>query len=188
MEQPATSILPFGALSSAIFHVRGQKVALMVIRGPQDLPGDAEASASQAQLQPEQLLEQLVAAIVELNRLLGDTKDQGSNGSGSPEQPSPATKKVVDLPRPPTSGFTLKAVSRRTGIPAGTLRTWERRYGFLRPERSQAGYRIYGEDEIARIEQIKYLLGQGFRIGTAMEAVTGAGGGGGASEYGARSG
>jgi MerR HTH family regulatory protein len=54
------------------------------------------------------------------------------------------------LPRIP-AGLTLKAVSRRTGIPAATLRTSERRYGFARPMRSANGYRLYGEEEIARV-------------------------------------
>jgi MerR family transcriptional regulator, light-induced transcriptional regulator len=67
--------------------------------------------------------------------------------------------------------LTLKAVSKRTGIPAATLRTWEHRYRFLRPRRSAAGYRLYGEEEITRIEQVKYLVGQGVRIGAAMKAV-----------------
>jgi DNA-binding transcriptional MerR regulator len=62
-------------------------------------------------------------------------------------------------------------VSRRTGIPAATLRTWEHRYRFMRPRRSSTGYRLYGEDEIARIEQVKYLVSQGVRVGAAMKAV-----------------
>jgi DNA-binding transcriptional MerR regulator len=41
----------------------------------------------------------------------------------------------------------------------------------MRPLRSPSGYRLYGEEEIARIEQVKYLVGQGIRIGVAMEAV-----------------
>jgi PAS domain S-box-containing protein len=76
------------------------------------------------------------------------------------------------LPRIPT-GLTLKAVSRRTGIPAATLRTWERRYGFVRPVRSASGYRLYGEEEIARVLQVKYLMEQGVRIGEAMAMVRG---------------
>jgi DNA-binding transcriptional MerR regulator len=67
--------------------------------------------------------------------------------------------------------LTLKAVSLRTGIPAATLRTWEHRYRFMRPQRSSTGYRLYGEDEIARIEQVKYLVSQGVRVGAAMKAV-----------------
>ena len=62
-------------------------------------------------------------------------------------------------------------MSLRTGIPAATLRTWEHRYRFMRPRRSSTGYRLYGEDEIARIEQVKYLVSQGVRVGAAMKAV-----------------
>jgi hypothetical protein len=75
------------------------------------------------------------------------------------------------------TGLTLKAVSRRTGIPAATLRTWERRYGFVRPARSASGYRRYGEVEILRILRVKHLREQGVRIGEAMAAVTGTGDG-----------
>lgn len=32
------------------------------------------------------------------------------------------------------AGLTLKAVSERTGIPAATVRTWERRYHFIHPQ------------------------------------------------------
>jgi len=74
-------------------------------------------------------------------------------------------------PSPIPTGLTLKAVSRRTGIPAATLRTWERRYQFLRPERSSSGYRLYGEQEVARILKVKQLLHQGVRIGEAMATV-----------------
>jgi MerR family transcriptional regulator, light-induced transcriptional regulator len=75
------------------------------------------------------------------------------------------------------TGLTLKAVSKRTGIPAATLRTWERRHGFLRLVRSasgyrlSSGYRLYGEPEIAQILQVKYLLGEGVRIGEAIATV-----------------
>lgn len=72
-----------------------------------------------------------------------------------------------------TAGLTLKAVSERTGIPAATVRTWERRYRFLHPSRSSSGYRIYGEEDIARILEVKRLLDQGVRISEAMAAVRG---------------
>jgi DNA-binding transcriptional MerR regulator len=101
---------------------------------------------------PAALLDELTAGMGKLNRLL-ENAVQGRAGGPLP------------------TGLTLKAVSRRTGIPAATLRTWEHRYGFLRPRRSASGYRLYGEEEIARIEQVKYLMGQGVRIGAAMKAV-----------------
>ena len=62
-------------------------------------------------------------------------------------------------------------MSRRTGIPVATLRTWERRYQLLRPERATNGYRRYGKEEIDRILQVKQLLHQGVRIGEAMATV-----------------
>jgi MerR HTH family regulatory protein len=94
-----------------------------------------------------------------LNRILEDVVEPGP-------APAPAGEGF------PT-GLTLKAVSRRTGIPAATLRTWERRYGFIHPARSASGYRRYGEVEILRILRVKHLREQGVRIGEAMAAVTG---------------
>jgi len=108
---------------------------------------------------PPTLLQEVADGVGKLNRLLEDVVAPGS--APAPAQGFPA-------------GLTLKAVSRRTGIPAATLRTWERRYGFMRPARSASGYRLYGEDEILRILQVKYLREQGVRVGEAMAAVTGA--------------
>jgi hypothetical protein len=108
---------------------------------------------------PPPLVREVANGVGRLNRLLEDVVEPG---------PAPA-RAGEGFPR----GLTLKAVSRRTGIPAATLRTWERRYGFIRPARSASGYRCYGEDEILRILRVKYLREQGVRIGEAMAAVTG---------------
>ena len=54
---------------------------------------------------------------------------------------------------------------------AATVRTWERRYQFLQPARSSSGYRIYGEEDLAKILEVKRLLEQGVRISEAMAAV-----------------
>jgi PAS domain S-box-containing protein len=43
------------------------------------------------------------------------------------------------------TGLTLKAVSRRTGIPAATPRTWNAAMGSSAPVRSANGYRLHGE-------------------------------------------
>jgi len=115
---------------------------------------------------------ELAAGIGELNRLLEGASDSKADDLPRREQPRAPASEPADLPRRLPAGLTLKAVSQRTGIPAATLRTWERRYGFIRPLRSAGGYRLYGEEEIARIQQVKYLLDQGVRIRAAMEAVT----------------
>jgi hypothetical protein len=122
-----------------------------------------------------------------LGAVLADAPPRPERGSGAPQDLERAVAAGAGLgqldrvlegpaapPRPAVpSGLTLKAVSRRTGVPAATLRTWERRYHFLRPERATNGYRRYGEEEIARILQVKYLVEQGVRIGQAMETVEG---------------
>jgi PAS domain S-box-containing protein len=124
-----------------------------------------------ADVQPPALLGELTARIGRLNRLLENTV-QGSTDRPSDLEPSvPSVEATVPPPAALPTGLTLKAVSQRTGIPAATLRTWEHRYGFMHPRRSPSGYRLYGEEEIARIEQVKSLVGQGVRIGAAMKAV-----------------
>ena len=111
--------------------------------------------------QAADLAGELVTEVGKLNRILDDAAIPGG------DRPSHAES---ELP----TGLTLKAVSQRTGIPAATLRTWERRYRFMRPIRSASGYRLYSERDIARILHVKYLLQQGVRIGAAMAAVTNA--------------
>ena len=45
-------------------------------------------------------------------------------------------------------------LSRRTGVRADTLRAWERRYGLLRPERTEGGFRLYGSADEARVREM----------------------------------
>jgi hypothetical protein len=110
---------------------------------------------------PPPLVREVANGVDRLHRLLEDAVD-------------PASAAAPTAGRVP-AGLTLQAVSRRTGIPAATLRTWERRYGFIRPARSASGYRLYGEEEVLRILRVKRLRAQGVRIGEAMTAVAGTG-------------
>lgn len=69
--------------------------------------------------------------------------------------------------------FTMQAVSRETGVPADTLRSWERRYGFPEPSRTDANYRLYSRCDIEAVAWLRdqTALGQGIReaIGTLRE-------------------
>lgn len=47
--------------------------------------------------------------------------------------------------------YNVKAMVQRTGIPADTVRAWERRYGVPRPHRTPGGQRAYSERDIATI-------------------------------------
>jgi DNA-binding transcriptional MerR regulator len=62
------------------------------------------------------------------------------------------------------STFSISDISRETGVNAVTLRAWERRYGLLRPGRSERGYRQYSHDDLVRIQRIRHWLDQGVAI------------------------
>jgi methanogenic corrinoid protein MtbC1 len=61
----------------------------------------------------------------------------------------------------------IAALTRRTGVPADTIRKWEQRYGVLRPGRTPGGQRRYTESDVARVEWLKARLSEGYRIGEA---------------------
>jgi DICT domain-containing protein len=52
------------------------------------------------------------------------------------------------------SQLTIREVARETGVPEGTLRMWETRYGFPDPERLPSGHRRYSDDDIVRVRQV----------------------------------
>ena len=62
----------------------------------------------------------------------------------------------------------IAAVERETGLGKDTLRVWERRYGFPRPERDQHGERAYPFDQVEKLRLIKRLMGQGWRPGRLL--------------------
>ncbi len=61
--------------------------------------------------------------------------------------------------------YPIRDVSRLTGINPVTLRAWQRRYGLLKPARTEKGHRLYSDDDIALIRQILHWLDQGVSIG-----------------------
>lgn len=65
-----------------------------------------------------------------------------------PMNPHPARLRIGEL-------------SRRTGVRTDTLRAWERRYGLLRPERSDGAFRLYGPEDEQRVIRMKTLIDSG---------------------------
>lgn len=65
--------------------------------------------------------------------------------------------------------FTVNEVEDRTGVPAATLRQWERRYGYPCPERSGSGYRLYSEDDLRGIAVMKDHIDDGVPASRAAE-------------------
>lgn len=58
----------------------------------------------------------------------------------------------------------IREISRLTGINTVTLRAWERRYGLLKPQRTEKGHRLYSQDDVARVKEIQSWLGRGLAI------------------------
>ena len=63
--------------------------------------------------------------------------------------------------RKTTAKYTVAEVEERSGVPASSLRQWERRYGFPNPERSASGYRYYSEQDLTMIRKMSDLVAQG---------------------------
>ncbi len=64
--------------------------------------------------------------------------------------------------------YTIKTVVHETGIAPATLRAWERRYGVLSPGRSDGGYRLYSERDIATLRWLKNQVDAGVSISRAV--------------------
>jgi len=62
--------------------------------------------------------------------------------------------------------FKIGAVARITGIPADTLRMWERRYDVVSPRRGKGSSRLYSREDITRLTLIKQLVDRGSAIST----------------------
>lgn len=59
----------------------------------------------------------------------------------------------------------MRTVAKLTGINPITLRAWERRYGLVKPLRTEKGHRLYRQQDIQDIQHIMSMLEQGISIG-----------------------
>ena len=57
--------------------------------------------------------------------------------------------------------------ARRVGVSPELLRAWERRYGLLRPIRSDGGFRLYTSDDADRVSRMKGALDEGLSAAEA---------------------
>lgn len=60
--------------------------------------------------------------------------------------------------------FTIKDIENLSGIKAHTIRIWEQRYSFLKPQRTGTNIRYYSNDELKTILNISLLNKYGFKI------------------------
>jgi len=60
--------------------------------------------------------------------------------------------------------FTIKDLENLSGIKAHTIRIWEQRYNFLKPERSDTNIRYYSNVELKKVLNIALLNKYGYKI------------------------
>ncbi len=59
--------------------------------------------------------------------------------------------------------LSIGALAKATGVPANTLRTWERRYGFPEARRTAGGQRVYAPDTVDRVRLVARAIELGHR-------------------------
>ena len=72
---------------------------------------------------------------------------------------------VAQLPR-----YTVGVVADRVGVPVPTLRSWNQRYGVGPTGHSPGRHRLYSEADIAVVELMRKLIGQGVNSRSAARA------------------
>ncbi|HFZ8993452.1 TPA: MerR family transcriptional regulator [Citrobacter freundii] len=69
--------------------------------------------------------------------------------------------------------YSIGEVAERCAINPVTLRAWQRRYGLLKPQRSEGGHRQFDDEDIQRIEQIKRWIKSGVPVGKVKALLEG---------------
>jgi DICT domain-containing protein len=72
---------------------------------------------------------------------------------------------------PGRADLSIGDVSERTGLSEGTLRMWETRHGFPRPQRLESGHRRYGEHDVEVLRKVLEERGRGLSLKAAIERV-----------------
>jgi DNA-binding transcriptional MerR regulator len=62
------------------------------------------------------------------------------------------------------NAFTIKDLENLSGVKAHTIRIWEQRYNFLKPQRTETNIRYYTNEELKIILNISLLNKYGFKI------------------------
>lgn len=62
------------------------------------------------------------------------------------------------------SQYSIKDVEILSGVKAHTLRIWEQRYDFMKPNRTDTNIRFYNDEELKRILNVSLLNRNGFKI------------------------
>lgn len=75
--------------------------------------------------------------------------------------------------RAPLGGgpYRIQVAAELSGVPAATLRAWERRYGVPVPRRTASAYRLYTAEDVEQIRRMRLLVEQGVSPAEAARVV-----------------
>lgn len=80
------------------------------------------------------------------------------------ESGMPSDDKVSVTPK-----YLIGTVTKRTGLSIDVVRVWERRYGAVRPARSDGGTRLYSDADVLRLRRLRQAVENGHSIGQAAK-------------------
>ena len=63
-----------------------------------------------------------------------------------------------------TEGYSIKDLETISDIKAHTIRIWEKRYGLLKPERTDTNIRYYTDEDLRRLLNVSLLVKNGYKI------------------------
>jgi DNA-binding transcriptional MerR regulator/methylmalonyl-CoA mutase cobalamin-binding subunit len=63
----------------------------------------------------------------------------------------------------------IRVVAQRTGLTPDVLRAWEKRYGVVKPVRSETGQRLYTDSDVEHLRQLRRATESGRSIGQLVE-------------------
>ncbi|KUH69463.1 transcriptional regulator [Mycolicibacterium novocastrense] len=75
----------------------------------------------------------------------------------------------ADTPR-----YTVRVVAERVGVPTATLRSWSQRYGVGPSQHHPGRHRLYSDNDVAAVQHMHQLIGQGTSPRSAARVATGA--------------
>lgn len=67
--------------------------------------------------------------------------------------------------------YRIQVAAELSGVPAATLRAWERRYGVPVPRRTASAYRLYTAEDVEQIRRMRLLVEQGVSPAEAARVV-----------------
>jgi DNA-binding transcriptional MerR regulator len=88
----------------------------------------------------------------------------------SPPSKAPSTTRAAARP---AGLYRIATVAELTGIPEPTLRAWERRYGVPSPRRAESGYRLYSDEDVRLVREMRRLSEEGVAVAEGARLLLG---------------